>query len=198
MIPLEQEIAGYFREQGIPFHQHVADDQRFVRLDFGFGDLKTRRYFSFDVKEKRQRYQLRHWPETGIPEEHLCILDDLAARKVLAFAPNSGLIVRDNVRGHYFLFTVVDLFLMPRQRVNRPIARDVPGLKGKWLIDLRNGHVGTTLAEIFDAINAFLDARPAIFKTELACLGSYLGESVGTGGITRRPEHWTQDVEETR
>ena len=198
MTSLEQEIVGFFQAQDIPFHQHMEDDQRFVRLDFGFGDLAARRYFSFDAKEKRQRYRLDHWPETTIPEEHLFIVDDLAARKVLAFAPNSGLVVRDNVRGHYFLYTVVDLYLMPKQRLNRTIEKDVRKLKGKWLVDLRNGQVGASMADIFTAINTYLDTRPTIFQTNLACYGSYVGENVETGGITRRPEHWDKDVSETK
>ena len=198
MISLEQEILDFFRQQGIAFHQHVQGDQRFVRLDFGFGDLAAHRYFSFDAKEKRQRYALSNWPKTDIPEEHLFILDDLAARKVLAFAPNSGLVVRDNGRGHYFLFTVVDLYLMPKQRLNRTIEKDVRSLKGKWLVDLRNGQVGASMADIFASINTYLDTRPAIFQDNHACYGSYVGETVGTGGITRRPEHWDKDVSETR
>ena len=117
---------------------------------------------------------------------------------MLAFAPNSGLVVRDAVHGRYFLFTVVDLFLMPKQRLNRPTRNKINDLKGKWLIDLRNGQVGGSIADMFTAINAYLDTRPAIFQDNHACYGSYVGENVGIGGITRRPEHWDKDVSETR
>ncbi|MDM8549242.1 hypothetical protein QUF72_04155 [Desulfobacterales bacterium HSG2] len=190
----EQELKQYFKQ-----HQIVFDDNSgsFKRLDFGFGDSKSKRYFSFDVKEKRQRYATRNWP-TEIPEEHLFIIDDLAARKILAYAPNSGLVVRDNIRRKYFFFSVVDLYLMPKQRVNREIRKNVRSVKGKWMTDLRNGHAYDSLAEVFSGIEAYLDSREDIFLNILECYGEYAGEEVPKGGIVRRPEHWTVDVEETR
>lgn len=198
MPSLEQEIKTYFTANGIPFHDHSFDEQRFQRLDFGFGDRSEKRYFSFDAKEKRRRYNLSNWPDVGIPEQALFIIDDLAARKILMFAPNSGLIIRDNTTRRYYLFTVVDLYLMPKVRVNRPIQQRQQALKGKWLIDLRNGRRFSTLAEVFEAIDAYLDQREAIFGKELACFGEYVGEDIAQGGITRRPEHWQTDVKATR
>lgn len=198
MPSLEQEIKDYFTERDIPFHDHSFDDQRFLWLDFGFGDLKKKRYFRFDAKEKRRRYNTKNWPDVGIPEQHLFIVDDLAARKILAIAPNSGMVVRDNTRQSYYLFTVVDLFLMPKVRVNRPIHNQKQGLKGKWLVDLRNGQRFNALPPVFDAIEVYLDERQAIFGKQLDCFGDYVGENIRRGGITRRPEHWVTDVNETR
>lgn len=198
MLSLEQELLTHFRQHGIAFHQHVSGETRFVRLDFGFGDSGQKRYFSFDAKEKRQRYNLRNWPNAGIDEEHLFIIDDLAARRVLAFAPNSGLLIRDNGRGLYFLFTVVDLFLMPKLRVNRRLDLNPPLLKGKWLIDLRNGQSCPDLAAVFARIEAYLDQRETIFSKELACFGAYVGETISAGGVARQPQHWERDIRETR
>jgi len=191
----EQEIKQYFEHHRIAFDDNSAS---FKKLDFGFGDAKTKRYFSFDVKEKRQHYAVRNWPETDIPEEHLFIIDDLAARKILAYSPNSGLVVRDNLHRKYFFFSVVDLWLMPRQRVNRDIRKNVPGVKGKWLTDLRNGHSSDALTGVFAGIEAYLNRREDIFLNILECYGDYVGEDIPKGGIVRRPEHWSVDVSETR
>lgn len=198
MLSLEQEILDHFRRHSISFHQHVNDETRFVRLDFGFGDIGQKRYFSFDAKEKRQRYNLNNWRGAGIGEEHLFIIDDLAARRVLAFAPNAGLVIRDNLRQLYFLFTVVDLFLMPKVRVNRRLDLNPPLLKGKWLIDLRNGQPCPDLAAVFARIGAYLDQRETIFSKELACFGAYVGETISAGGVARQPRHWERDIRETR
>jgi len=198
MLSLEQEIKDYFNQRDIPFHDHSFDDQRFLWLDFGYGDAGKKRYFRFDAKEKRRRYNMKNWPDAGIPEQHLFIMDDLAARKILAIAPNSGMVVRDNTQLKYYLFTVVDLFLMPKMRVNRPIHNQREGLKGKWLVDLRNGQRFDELPSVFDAIEAYLDQRREIFGKQLACYGEYVGEHIGRGGIIRRPEHWTTDISATR
>lgn len=197
-ISLEEEVRRYFRRHKIPYADHSRGEDRFNRLDFAFGALAEKRYFSFDAKEKRQRYRLEQWPETGIAEQDLLILDDLAARKVLAFAPNAGLVVRDNLSGPaYYFFTVVDLYLMPKLRVNRRIGEQAL-LKGKWLIDLRNGQRCSDIEDVFPLIEAYLEQREAIFSKTLACFGDYVGEMIGEGGIQRRAGHWRVDVRETR
>jgi hypothetical protein len=197
-LSLEQEIKNHFTRRSIPFHDHSSDDRRFLWLDFGFGDPAQKRYFRFDAKEKRRRYNPKNWPDAGIPEEHLFIIDDLAARKILAIAPNSGMLVRVNAQRWYYLFTVVDLFLMPKMRVNRPIHQHQEGLKGKWLVDLRNGQRFDALPPVFDAIESYLDKRKTIFGKQLQCYGDYVGENIGQGGVLRQPQHWVEDVRETR
>jgi len=192
---LERELKQYFEQHQIPYDDNSGS---FKKLDFGFGDVNAKRYFSFDAKEKRQHYSMKHWPAVKIPQEHLFILDDLAARKILAFAPNSGLLIRDITRQKYFFLSVVDLFLMPKQRVNREIKKNVKSLKGKWLIDLRNARMFETLAEVFAGIEAYLNRREDIFVHTLECYGEYVGEQIGQGGIERKPKHWSIDVKKTR
>jgi hypothetical protein len=195
MLSLEQEIKIYFQQSGISFSDNCTS---FKKLDFSFGDRQSKRQFHVDAKEKRQRYNMYNWPDIEIPEQYLFVLDDLAARKILAYAPNSGLVVRDNPHRSYFLFTVVDLYLMPKQRVNRKISKTVETYKGKWLIDLRNGHLCRQLTDVFSSIDHYLDDRQDIFQNILACYGQYVGENVGVGGVVREPKHWQIDVEETR
>lgn len=196
MPSFEQELKQYFRDRGIAFDDY---SDSFKQLDFAFGDRKAKRRFYFDAKEKRQRYVLRNWPAADhIPEEHLFIMDDLAARKILAYAPNSGLIVRDNLCRKYYFFSIVDLYLMPRRRVNREINKNMRGLKGKWLTDLRNGLCCETLESVFAGIENYLNRREDIFTNILECYGKYYGEEIPGAGISRRPEHWSFDIRETR
>ena len=201
---LEQEIKDFFAQHRVDYDDR---SRSFTRLDFGYGDEFTNRYFAFDAKEKRQRYNPRNWP-TDIPEAHLFIIDDLAARKILIHAPNAGLLVRDTSQETpaYYFYSVVDLFLMPKQRVNRTIrsqrkstgAEEAEELKGKWLIDLRNAHASPDLRGAFVHIKHYLDQREAIFHEILACHGDFVGEEIGSGGITRQGKHWQVDVSETR
>ena len=195
MISLEQEVKAYFRSQNMAFEDNCRS---FSRLDFAFGSRQQGRRFFFDAKEKRQPLNMQNWPVSTVPQERLFILDDLAARKVLAYAPQSGLVIRDNLRQSYHLFTVLDLFLMPRQRINRPIENEVQAMKGKWLVDLRSSFTSASLAGIFTAINAYLDQREAILFKQLACYGHYAGEQIQDQGTTRRPGHWDVDISATR
>lgn len=194
-LSFEQEIKAYFIQHQIAFRDN---SESFKKLDFSFGDKAAKKHFSFDVKEKRQHYTERNWPDTEIPESYLFILDDLAARKILAYSPNSGLVVRDNMSEQYIFFSVVDLFLMPKKRVNREIRKNIQGMKGKWMIDLRNGRRFGKLADVFAEIEAYLNSREDIFMRILECYGDYAGEEIRKGGIPRRPEHWSTDVKETR
>jgi len=193
-LSLEQEIRTLFQQRRVNYVDH---SDSFTQLDFGFGDRSAMRYFAFDAKEKRQPYDLRNW-QTAIPEAHFFILDDLACRKILLHAPNAGLLVRDTPQQRYLFFTVVDLFLMPKVRVNRPIHRAQREFKGKWLIDLRNGRSLARLDELLAAIDDYLDRRRAIFYETRECYGEYVGEEIGRGGIERRPEHWDTDFGATR
>jgi hypothetical protein len=194
MIAFEQEVKNYFTEKDIAYEDHSGSLEK---LDFSFGDKSSKRHFSFDVKEKRQQYNMKNW-QTQIPSQHLFILDDLAARKMLAYAPNSGMVIRDNLRHLYFFFSIVDLFLMPKIRINRVIEKKVRGFKGKWLIDLRNGIQCAALDEVFQQIHQYLDRRKEIFTNIHECYGSYQGEAIVEQGIVRQPGHWQIDVNETR
>ncbi len=86
----------------------------------------------------------------------------------------------------YYFYSVVDLFLMPKQRVNRTIRSqrkstgtdEAEELKGKWLIDLRNGHASPDLRGAFVHIKHYLDEREAIFHEILACHGDFVGEEM--------------------
>ena len=128
----------------------------------------------------------------------LFILDDLAVRKCLAHAPKSGILIWDNIRERCSFFSVVDLALVPRKRVNRPINRNQPDIKGKWLINLRNGKGTQSLDTAISHIRHYLlDLGTVLFET-LECYGNYVDENIEVGGIVRNPSHWDTDVQSTR
>jgi hypothetical protein len=177
----------------IPFRDNTRS---FEELDFTL--LKDDApVFHLEIKEKRQPYRADRWPAFA-PEPDLCILDDLTVRKCLAFAPAAGILMRDNVLGRYVFFPVIDLALMPKQRVNRPIRNQTADVKGKWLIHFDNGRHAPDLAGAFDLIRAYYGDLPAILHGIHACYGSFVGEEIDRAGSERRPDHWTTDVDATR
>ncbi|MEE4355441.1 MAG: hypothetical protein V2I97_03180 [Desulfococcaceae bacterium] len=193
-LSFEQELKDFFHARKI-LCKDRSDSYRYP--DFSIPDpFRNKKYFHFDAKEKRQRYNMHNW-QTDIPEAHFFIMDDLAARKILAYAPRSGIIVRNNLNGKYFLFTVLDLFLMPKKRVNRPIRRNRAAFKGKWLTDLRMGGEAGSLADILARIYDYLRNLESVYLSILQCYGNY-GEDIEEQGIVRRPEHWDTDIAETR
>jgi len=195
MLSLEQEVRDFLQNRSIFWQDH---SQAFDRLDFSVKTPELKRPFHFDVKEKRQRYNLDNWNLTKTEEQHTFILDDLAARKTLAYAPRSGLIIRDNLSQSYHFFSIVDLFLMPKQRVNRPIHRTHPAWKGKWLINLQNATLAPTFAEAFQQLLHYATHQRSIFTSIKSCYGEYVDEDIPESGQVRQPSHWKTDVEETR
>ncbi|MFN3983066.1 MAG: hypothetical protein ACK4SA_22020 [Caldilinea sp.] len=192
-LPFEKELREFF-------HQRQA---RFVDQTSGFYDadfalmLSDGARFALEVKEKRQPYTVQAWPQ-GTPEAQMFILDELTVRKCLGFAPRAGIAVKDIVGRRFVFFSVIDLALMPRVRVNRRIERNRPDLKGKWVIDLRNGKVAVTLDDLLNHIQSYLGNLHSILYEIHPCYGDYIGETVGEGGVTRRPDHWRQDVRSSR
>lgn len=192
-LPVEREVRAYLEQQRLG---HTDNTNSFKRPDFTIWFAEKTPFF-LEVKEKRQAYAMEHWPAFA-PEDELFILDDLTVRKCLGFAPRSGILMRDNGYTRYHFFSVIDLALMPRLRVDRPIKRNLPDLKGKWLINLRNSFSASTLDGAFIHIRDYLADLPAILYEHHPCYGKYVGEEVGSGGIERNPGHWEIDVQATR
>lgn len=193
MISLQQEVREYLTGQGIGYVDHTTS---FKALDFTIG-RDGMAYFELEVKEKRQPYRADRWP-ISIPEPDLFILDDLTVRKCLRLAPRSGVLVRDSCRSRYGFFSVVDLALMPRVRVNREIDRGTKAFKGKWMVDLNNSALSNSLDGAFQHIRTYLMEMDSILSESLPCYGAYLGEEIVVAGETRQPRHWEVDVQATR
>ncbi len=194
MISFEQEIKAFLQSKKMEFKDNSSS---FKRLDFSVR-LDENWTFHFDAKEKRQKINLYNWKITAEQEPHTFIIDDLAARKILAFGPYSGMVVRDNLLGGYYFYSVLDLFLMPKTRVNRPIEKSQKAMKGKWVIDLRSGKKCSNMDEVLKLFYAYISKREDLFLNILDCYGNYAGENIGERGEVRRPEYWETDVKETR
>lgn len=194
MQSFEQEIKSFLLSRQLEYKDNSSS---FKRLDFSV-QLDTNWTFHFDAKEKRQQYNLRSWQLTAEQEPHAFIMDDLAARKILAYGPYSGMVIRDNLLGGYYFFSVLDMFLMPKLRVNRPIEKNAKALKGKWLIDLRNGQKCDSMSGVLDLFKLYIAKREDFFLNILECYGDYQGENIGERGEVRKPAYWDIDVKETR
>ena len=194
MQSFEQEIKAFLKINDLAYKDNSSS---YKRLDFSV-QLDDKWVFHFDAKEKRQHYNHKNWQLTSQSEPHTFIIDDLAARKILAYAPYSGMVVRDNLLSGYYFFSVVDLFLMPKTRVNRPIFKEKKALKGKWVIDLRNGLKCDSLDQIFQLFKKYIEKREDLFVNILDCYGDYEGEDIGERGEVRKSEYWDIDVKETR
>ena len=192
-VSIEQEVKQYLERSGQRFVDNTA---AFDALDFTIliGESAV---FYLEVKEKRQPYNPANWPAFA-PEVDLFILDDLTVRKCLGYAPRAGVLVRDNTQSSYYFFSVIDLALMPRLRVNRPIQRNAADLKGKWLVNLQNGFQADNLTDAFVHLNHYVQALPSILCEWHTCYGDYVGETIGNAGIVRNPTHWVSDIQATR
>ena len=185
MASFERKMKAYLELNNYRFKDYCDS---FVKPDFVLG-LDHHRV-SIDVKEKKQHYK-NHW--TGeIPEESLFIIDDLAARKVFMDSPYSAIIVFDYVTSKYHLFTALDMFMMPKIRVNRTFVGRV---KGKWLVDLNNSYTYLSLTAVMSSLKeyvGFCDTGGTLAIT--ACYGNYVGEHIPEAGTPRTVGQRNYDV----
>lgn len=145
----------------------------FDEIDFELGCRGKRLHL--EVKQKKQRYREAWVSAAQIPEEHLFILDELAARKLIMRSPRTYLLVNDVPGERDVVFGALELITMPKARINRSINGGMATFKGKWLIDLRNGEEVDSLESGF----AFLKRRSSSeeeFWKALACHGRYENE----------------------
>lgn len=153
--------------------------------------------FHLEVKEKRQHVKLSNWPETNIKEEHLFILDELTAKRLMSHVPYAGVLIRDNLTGIYSFLDVLGLWLMPKIRANR-VLNDQGQMKGKWMLDQRNGLRGTDLQLIFPQIFEWAVEEAPSLVERTACYGVFSNEQVPNAGEYRTKEQRQHDYAETR
>ena len=190
MESFESDVRQFLTSHNIQFIDYTGSH---TELDFTL----TASEVYFDVKEKKQHMNMRHWSGTAIPEQHLFILDDLAARKILLRSPRSFLVIRNCTEvSSYYVYSVVDLLCMPKVRVRRPIERRHRTLKGKWYVDLRHGGHASSLEHAFEHMMNYPIKFSSIFKDHIDCWGNYEGEVVQTTGSLRSPQHWSTDLHE--
>lgn len=175
----ENEVKAELGALGWQYEDHTADHD--------WPDLLITRQVrgkpvraALELKEKRQPYR-PHWADLArLPERDLLVLDEVSARKLLARAPRAFLLFLDATHPEqpYVLFTIMDLFCLPKVRVQRPIALHDPRLKAKWLLDRRHGRSFAQLRPACAAIATYLDRELADDLHRLEAQGPFAGETV--------------------
>jgi hypothetical protein len=195
---LEMELRVYLAGQGLRYdeapscltsrnggHDGASEDNtgRLNLPDF-FVWLKLEgqeRRMALEVKEKKQRYRPR-WVELAgcILEPDLLVQDELSARKVLAYSPLAFLLFKDRLSREtpYVVYSGLDLFCLPKRRVNRAIARATPRFKGKWLLSRRDGRCFANLEEALRFIAEYSAHGYLDDLRRLECYGNFVGESI--------------------
>ncbi len=137
---------------------------------------------ALELKEKRQPYRQRWADAAGVPERELLVLDEVAVRKLLAWAPRAALLFWDGTQTGppYVLFTIVDLLCVPKVRVQRPIALNTSRLKAKWLLDRRHGRRLPDLGGALAVLARYVDAEMWDDLRRVEAHGAFVGEKVVT------------------
>lgn len=189
-VSFEKEIRDFLRNQDISYKDYTNSA---TKVDFSY-TLKSHTFW-FDVKEKRQEYNMKNWTDL-IPEKDCFILDELGIRKVMEHGAYSGIIIRNNLLDEYIFFSFLDLFSMPKIRVNRE-TNSKGYLKGKWIINLNNGKRCKTLKELFLSIGKYKEKKDNLFS-QGECYGEYSGEKIEIKGTTRTGYYKFIDYSSTR
>ena len=205
MTSFEQEVKDHFQANKI---QYIDNSAEFKLLDFTITNLISEpsngndvpKKLYLEVKEKRQKYNTQNWNMIDAGDETFAfIVDELSCRKILGYAPFSGLLVRNNLAGNYCWFSVLDLFLMPKKRANRQIQKNSQTfLKGKIILDFRNAKQFSSLSSTFKHIRLSMTDRARLYTELNDCYGTYVGEKIPIQGVVRNSGHWDVDINETR
>lgn len=191
-MSLEQEIKDYFKNNRIVYGDNCGSTTM-PDFNYQFGDED----FFIDAKEKLKPYKMANWTDK-LKEEDCFIADELGIRKILFFMPTSAIVIKNNILNNYVLFTCLDLFCVPKIRMNRKLSNESEVLKGKWLINFKHGFTANRLEEIFDKIHAWKKNQKKYFFEMTECYGNYADENVGSGGVLRNNFYRANDYSKTR
>jgi hypothetical protein len=107
--------------------------------------------FYLDVTEKRQKLTERWHLLSGVPEEHLVVLDELGTRKLMQHFPYGYFLIRDvPSNNRLFLASATELCSVERARVNRWTSSDKA--KGKLVYDLRHFRPISQVADVYQIV----------------------------------------------
>lgn len=152
--------------------------------------------FYLEVKEKRQHTKMANWPNIGVRESDVFILDELTARRLLLYSPNAGVLVYSHPTKTLTFFDVLTLWLSPKRRVNR-VINQYGTMKGKWMMNMQNGQPCGSLTEAIRHIQNYTKHQHC-WLDETACIGEYAGEIIPTGGEIRTRQQRAYDYSVTR
>jgi len=192
MISFEQQVMEYLINNDFEFVDNTTSpDMPDFSITFQSG------LFQLEVKEKRQEVKLSNWPTVEISKDNIVIVDELTARRLMAWSPNAGVLFRDNLQQRYIFIDVVKLWLMPRKRANRKISDNSDSYKGKWILNGINGVVTKSLHTAMRAIMDYAERAPVALE-QSRCLGTFAGEDVPVGGEVRTAMMKEYDYRSTR
>ena len=178
-------------------YEYQDHSNSYNKLDYTV-NLHNEAVLKLEIKEKRQPVKRSNWPvPKHILDEDIFILDDLTARKALLAAPFSAIAVQDRPRNSYYVADVLDLWSMPRVRVNRKISKNK--YKGKWILSFRN-FVKLGIYDILPFFETLFENKTLLSRyTKIPDVyGSFDGETVGEGGEERTDFHKKYDFNVTR
>lgn len=177
-MSLEQEYKSYLDSHDIKYEDNSSSPNK---NDFTI-NVGNDVFVDIEVKEKKQKYK-DHWTDK-IPQEHLFIIDDLAARRIILSTNFGYAVIKDVTRSLYFVISPLIFSLIPKIRVNRKLTGNV--LKGKWLIDFRNTIKCSNLTEVAEFIK--LDIGKLLIGAhtkEKECAYNFVGEEIPVRGTAR-------------
>jgi len=182
MESFESEIRVHLDKLDIPYEDFCNSNNK---LDFKFYDVTV------DAKEKRSKYKFHG----DIPEEHSFIVDEITVHKMQFLAPYTALVIRVSVLStiSYFVIPFWNLVIMDKYRYNRVQYDD--SLRGKWLIDLRNG---AQLPNVESVIECVKRIPKWVTKRKADCTGKVFGENIKVHGTKRTVEQARYDYHITR
>jgi hypothetical protein len=140
--------------QSKDFEQQVAPGLGEFLVDYSSSTDKIDFWvpgFYLDVKEKRQKLTERWHLLSGVPEEHLVVLDELGTRKLMQHFPYGYFLIRDvPSNNRLFLASATELCSVERARVNRWTSSDKA--KGKLVYDLRHFRPISQVADVYQIV----------------------------------------------
>lgn len=170
--------------------------ESYDEIDFSlkFGEA----LFVVDCKEKKSRNRAM-WSEiSGIPLDKIFIFDETAIKKMFCHYPYAFALIKDRINLNYVVFTSLDLLVIPRRRVNRPINKSSRMYKGKWVVDLMWGHSFENIEDSFRYMLEYLSSDLDAQMKRLQCIEIPESENVPIldDDYTRTSHYWNKDVEE--
>lgn len=151
-----------------------------------------------ELKEKKQPYNIDNWPivrESGIPERHAFIEDELSVRRLMSYGMYSFLVVKDRPHDHHIVYDFHDLLHMPRIRVNRDNGDHK---KGKWIMSYSWGvgfpRIKQTISYLTTSL-ARIEWKAGRSKKlpPVRCLPEY-GSKVPSQGLERNDNWKRKDI----
>lgn len=187
MVSFEQELKEFLTNNRVIYTDNTSSKTLIdfeVQLPSGV--------FHMDAKEKRQKYSSK-WTDQ-IPEEFVFLIDEDAVIKSLRIGLGGGVLVRDKRDHNFYFFSNIDLLLMPKTRIKRPLSNGTT--RGKWVVDLRNAFRGLVLGDVIEEVNRYMAHDLKLKGGEP--YKEYFDEVIEERGSVRKKDYMDHDFQVTR